>query len=352
MMHSLPRLAAACLCLAVPVAAQRLIAIDSSRALYELDMTTGQRTQIGTVSTNASTTAGLAYDAISGNVYLTSTGNDSLYTLDLTTGNATLVGAYGNSALVMHGLEWDASTSTLYGVSSHDNGLYTIDTTTGLATLVGTSGLTSFSNLVHDSLNNVMYSTNSGTDSFYVMDRTTGTTTLVGPLLGPTNPNGLAYNSDTDTIYLVCNNTDTLYTINRQTGQTTVVGAYGSSNFLGLVYLPADGIARVPHGCGTATIQSVGNTAAGGTVTTTLGNTTGLPFLGLGLAVFPNPFCTCTLGHEWSIVLFGTTNVLTLPLSPAYTGLQIGIQGADLLGVGGCPAPAVALTDTMVVTIR
>jgi hypothetical protein len=352
MMHPLPHLAAACLCFAVPLAAQRLIAVDSSRALYELDMTTGQRTQIGTVSANASTTAGLTYDAASGKVYLTSTGNDSLYTLDLTTGNATLVGLYGNAALVMHGLEWDASTSTLYGVSSHDNGLYTISTTTGLATLVGTSGLTSFSNLVHDSLNNVMYATNSGTDSFYVMDRTTGATTLVGPLLGPTNPNGLAYNSDTDTIYLVCNNTDTLYTINRQTGQAKVVGAYGSSNFLDLVYLPADGIRRIQHGCGTATIQSVGNTAAGGSVTTTLSNTAGLPFLGLGLVIAPIPFCTCTLGHEWSVALFGNSNVLALPQSPAYFGLQIGIQGADLMGVGGCASPAVAITDTMVITIR
>ena len=45
-------------CLAtLPAAAQeRLIAVDSSRALYEVNMSTGAKTQIGTVSANASTT--------------------------------------------------------------------------------------------------------------------------------------------------------------------------------------------------------------------------------------------------------------------------------------------------------
>lgn len=338
--------------LALPAIAQRLIAVDSNRSLFELDRVTGQRTPLGTVSANASTSAGLAYDPATDRLFLTSTGNDSLYALDLATGTASLIGFYGNAAVVMHGLEWDASTGTLYGVSSHDNGLYTIDTTTGLATLVGTSGLTSFSNLVHDSLNNVMYSTNSGTDSFYVMDRTTGAATLVGPLTGPSNPNGLAYDSETDTIYLVCNGTDTLYTINRQTGLTTVVGAYGSSNFLGLAFLPSNGIQRVAHACGSATINSVGSASLGGTINTTLGGITGAPFVGLGLFAASSPFCTCTLGHEWSVALFGSTNTLALPQAPGFLGLQIAIQGADLMAAGGCAAPAVALTDTMVVTIR
>lgn len=345
-------LASSLLALSSFATAQRLIAVDSSRALYQIDMTTGQRTSIGTVSSNAGTTGGLAYNATTGTLYCTSTSLDSLFTIDIVTGAATLVGAYGNSALVMHGLEYDSSTDTLYGVSSHDNGLYTIDKTTGVATLVGTSGLSSFSNLVYDSTANVMYSTNSGTDSFYVMDRTTGAATLIGALVGPTNPNGLAYNSDTDTVYLVCNNTDTLYTIDRTTGATTAVGAYGSSNLLGLAYIPGAGrLIRNVHGCGTATITSTGSPNLGGTVTTNLGGITGVPFLGLGLIVAPTPFCTCTVGHDWAVVLFGTSNVFTLPTDPSFVGLSIGIQGADLGGVGGCAAPQVAFTDTMVVTI-
>jgi DNA-binding beta-propeller fold protein YncE len=213
-----------------------MIAVDSSRALSEIDIATGAKTPIGTVSANASTTAGLAIGA-SNTVYLTSTGNDSLYTLDLPTGNATLVGAYGDPAVVMHGLEYVPATDTLYGVSSHNNGLYVIDKTTGAATLVGTSTLASFTNLGWNSDTGVMYATNSGTDSLYTINLATGAATLVGPLAGPTNPNGLAYNRDNSTLYLVDNTTDTFYTINLTTGAATAVGSTGTGNLLGLAYI-------------------------------------------------------------------------------------------------------------------
>jgi hypothetical protein len=109
---------------AVASAQGRLIAVDSSRALSEINMLTGAKTPIGTVSANAGTTGGLTYDRANDIVYLTSTSLDSLFTLNLTTGAATLVGAYGDSAIVMHGLEYDDSTGILYGESSHNNGLY------------------------------------------------------------------------------------------------------------------------------------------------------------------------------------------------------------------------------------
>lgn len=217
----------------------RLIAVDSSRALYEINMTNGAKTQIGTVSANASTTGGLAVNPNTGVIYLTSTGNDSLFTLDIATGNATLVGAYGDAAVVMHGLEYHNTNGTLYGVSSHNNGLYSINILTGAATLIGTSGLTSFSNLGYNSDTNVMYSTNSGTDSFYTMNVATGGTTLIGALSGPTNPNGLAYNFDNQTMYLVDNTTDNLYTINLNTGAATLIGSTGTGNLLGLAYVAA-----------------------------------------------------------------------------------------------------------------
>lgn len=213
-----------------------IVAVDSSRALYEIDIATGAKTQIGTVSANASTTAALAVGPAN-TVFLSSTGNDSLYTLDLATGTATLVGAYGDPAIVMHGLEYVPTTSTLYGVSSHNNGLYTINPSTGQATLVGTSVLTSFTNLGWHATNGVMYATNSGTDSFYSIDLATGAATLIGPLAGPTNPNGLAFDTDTGILYLVDNTTDTFYTINVTTGAATPVGPTGTGNLLGLAYI-------------------------------------------------------------------------------------------------------------------
>ena len=217
----------------------RLIAVDSSRALSEINMLTGAKTSIGTVSANAGTTGGLAFDRGTGIVYLTSTSNDSLYTLNLATGTATLVGAYGDAAVVMHGLEFHQGNGLLYGVSSHNNGLYSISTVTGTATLIGTSTLTSFTNLGYDSDTNIMYATNSGADSFYRMNIATGATTLIGPLSGPTNPNGVAYNFDNQTMYMVDNNTDNLYTINLNTGAATFVGSNGAGNLLGLAYVTA-----------------------------------------------------------------------------------------------------------------
>ncbi len=213
-----------------------LYAVDSARVIYTIDPATGVKTPIGNVSPNAGTTAGLAYDPTSNTVYLTSTNNDSLYTLDLATGAATLVGSYGVDVF-MHGLEWDSSTGTLYGASSSPNTFYNISTATGLATEVGGMGLTSFTNLGYDSVNDRMYATNSSTDSFYSIDRSTGALSLIGPLLGPTNPNGLAYVPEIQTMYLVDNSTDTLYTLNLATGAATAVGSTGGGNLLGLVYV-------------------------------------------------------------------------------------------------------------------
>ena len=227
---------AALLVPAVEAQTPHLIAVDSSRAYFEIDPATGAKTPLGTVSSNAGTTAGLAIGA--GNtLFLTSTGNDSLYTLDLATGTATLVGAYGDSAIVMHGLEYVPATNTLYGASSHNGGLYEINQATGAATLIGTSGLSSFSNLGWNSDTGVMYLTNSGTDSFYSINLATGAVTLIGPLSGPTNPNGLAYDPLTGTLYLVDNSTDSFYSINMTTGAATLIGAQGSGNLLGLAWL-------------------------------------------------------------------------------------------------------------------
>ncbi len=111
-------------------------------------------------------------------------------------------------------------------------------------------------------------------------------------------------------------------------------------------------ITRNVHGCGPTTINSTGQPRIGGTVTTTLGNVTGAPFFGLGFLPGATPFCgSCTIGHEWAVALFGATHVLTVPLNAGFIGLPIAIQGADFFGVGGCPAPLVTFTDTMVITI-
>ena len=222
---------------ALPVHAgnPHIVAVDSARPLFEVNIATGAKTQFGTVSANAGTCGGLAVGAAN-TVYLTSTSLDSLFTLDLPTGTATLVGAYGDPAIVMHGLEYVAATDTLYGLSSHNNGLYNINKTTGVATLIGTSTLTSFTNLGWNSATGVMYATNSGTDSLYTINLANGAATLIGPLNGPTNPHGLAFNPDNGVLYLVDTGTDGFYSINTTTGAATLLGSMGAGNLLGLTY--------------------------------------------------------------------------------------------------------------------
>lgn len=343
--------AIALLALICPATGQVLVAIDSSRILYTIDAATGARTAYGAASANAATTGGLAYDPGTNRVWLTSTSNDSVYTLDLGTGVATLVGPYGDAAIVMHGLEFDLTTNTLYGASSHNGGLYVIDQNTGAAALVGTTGLTSFHNLCHDPLANVMYVTNSGTDSIYTIDRTTAAVTLIGPLNGPTNPNGLAFDWTTNRLYLTCNNTDTLYTVDTTTGAATAIGSHGPGNILGLVFLPSAGLTRHAHGCGQSTLTVTGLAAAGTVLNCQLNAVSGLGFIGVGFVFNPQPFCICTIGHEWGTTNFGNNLLLNIPTTPVLSGLAVAIQGADFLSASGCPTPAIALTDTFTTTI-
>lgn len=231
---------AATLALTSSAFAQRMIACDSNRALYEVDMATGAKTQIGTISANAGTTGELAWDDVHGIMYLSSTSLHQLFTLDIATGQATLVGNYGGSAQYMHGLEYDSSTDTLYGVPSSDNYLYEVDVNTGAATRIGYDGLASFTNLGYDSDHDIMYLTNSGADSFYTIDRSTGTASLIGPLQTSTNPNSLAYDRDNGVLYMADNSTDNFYKMNVNTGEAIVIGSMGSGNILGLAYLPAE----------------------------------------------------------------------------------------------------------------
>jgi hypothetical protein len=334
--------------------AQRLLTVDSSGGVFEVDPATAARTQIGTMSGNVGISAGLAYDQSTGRMWVTSTQNDSLYRVDVTNWQATLVGSFGSAALVMHGLEWDWSTNTLYGASYHDGGLYTIDTATGAATLVGLTGLPStnrFLNLAYDVLTNTMLMTNAGTDSLYTVDRATGQVTLIGPMsMGWSG--AAAFDYVTDTLFVTNNSSATLWNVSKTTGAGTLVGSIGPGNMIGLVYVAGAGrLTRASLGCGPAAITVVGHPETGSAITWQVGATTGLPWLGFSLVGLSAPFCGCTIAHDWSVALPVNNVTWTVPSSPTVIGVQLFTQGLDLLGTGGCPSPQLTLTDAITLTI-
>jgi len=223
-------------CVASGFSQGRLIAIDSSGAIVELNMATGARTAVSTLSGGGTNVSAIAYDRQSGTMWATTQSNDSLYRLNIDTGVATLVGSFGFDS-VMHGLEYDNSTGILYGMHTQTGTLYTINKTTGAATAVGSHGIVSNTNLGYNLNNGVMYATNSSTDSLYSVNLGTGSMTLIGALGGPTLPNALAFNHDNNTMYLTDTQLDTLLTINLSTGATTTVGSTGGGNLQGLAYV-------------------------------------------------------------------------------------------------------------------
>jgi hypothetical protein len=132
------------------------------------------------------------------------------------------------------------------------------------------------------------------------------------------------------------------------------IGGYaGATGNFELSIEPGTGtgaITTVAPGCGPTTILVEGEPRIGGTVTTTLSNVTGLPFIGLGFGAAV-PFCGCTIGHDWASAVFGPMHVLLVPCDPAYIGAPLRIQGADLFGSGGCANPQLTFTATVTATI-
>ena len=351
-MHMMIRYVATALSLTSLLVGQRMICVDSSRIVSEVDLLTAVKTQIGQVSNNAGTSAGFAYDSIAGKLYMTSTSLDSVFLIDMTNWSAKLLGPYGvGTQVVMHGIEWDWSTNTLYAAGNAGD-FYTVDITTGQATLVGPTGLAGFQNLGYDPLFNVMYVTSSSTDSLYTIDRATGATTLVGPLNGSTNPNSVAYNIDNQTMYLADNITDNLYTLDLATGAANVVASMGSGNVLGLAYIQGTGsLDRAVHGCGPSSIFVTGNPNLAGVVDFSIENATGFAFVGFGVTAVNVPFCGCTIGHDWAVAQLGPNVSLQIPNSAGLLGFEVYAQGLDYLGTGGCAAPQLALSDSIRITI-
>lgn len=116
--------------------------------LFRISRATGAATLIAPVS-GVTGSAGLAFDATAGVMYLADVAGQRLFTLNLTNGATSLVGPFGAPGMpfpqVGLGMAFDPTLGLFAtdntGTPGNDNPLYRIDTSTGHATLVGfTSG--------------------------------------------------------------------------------------------------------------------------------------------------------------------------------------------------------------------
>lgn len=229
----------------VAMAQLRLLGVDTSgNNLVEINPATGAATVLGPIIGATGTVGGLAYDAATDTLYLSSTGNDNLWRLDYNTRVATLIGNFNvGSTVVMHGLEWHSGLGTLFGHSSSAASgatFFEINPATGQATPVATSGISGFGSMGYVASTNTMYIADTVGDRLLTIDVLTGATTVVGPYgIAASNQIGIgmAYAPELG-MFATDNNTDSLYRLDLATGAATLIGAQGTSNVLSLVFVP------------------------------------------------------------------------------------------------------------------
>jgi len=103
----------------------------------------------------------------------------------------------------------------------------------------------------------------------------------------------------------------------------------------------------VPANCGLATIAVSGNPVPGGFLRSLITpSNNGLALTGYGFLPIVTPFCGCSFGHEWGVIVVGADLRVDIPQDPTFVGLGIRVQGVEFGGLGGCPNPPFSATDT------
>jgi hypothetical protein len=124
----------------------------------------------------------------------------------------------------------------------------------------------------------------------------------------------------------------------------------------GIRFLPKPStLVRYPAGCGAADLVTSGTAEIGTDMLSTVVNPVGLPFIGYGVTPLFFPVCTCTVVHDF-LVLLGTSQVsLAIPSNPALFGATFYVQGIDFLAPSACtssPFDLFTLTDGYSFTIQ
>lgn len=241
MIRLVPVVAALALAGTGALAQSRLFGVDGTN-LLELNPLTGAVIGTTPIVGTTGTVGGLAYDANTGTMFLSSTGQDNLWTLNISTGVATLIGLYNvGTEVVMHGLEVD-DTGQLYGYSTNIASgarFFSINRNTGQATPISDPGFGGFGSLGFVPGTQTMFLSDTVGDQLWTVDRLTGAATVVGPF-GVTTQVGVGMAYDPAYGMYAVNNSgqDALYTLNLQTGAATLISTLTTSNMLSLAFVP------------------------------------------------------------------------------------------------------------------
>jgi hypothetical protein len=150
------------------------------------------------------------------------------------------------------------------------------------------------------------------------------------------------------------------------TGQTVYLrvggfnGAQGNYQVRASLTGNVGSFSTVATGCGGLTLTPSGAPTLAGSVTYTLGGSSGATSIWFGSAIGPFQVCPpepCALGADFGIVLGGVSTVtIPVPCDISLVGGSLACQGADLLAAAGnCPAGepfTVNFSDTVITTIN
>ena len=220
-----------------PAATVAFMADGETDSLYSVDLNNGSATLVGTFGIDASF-VGLAYDSINDDLYMSSISGgppaaSSLYRVNQSSGAATFVGNTGITNVT--GLAFDAMTGDIFASSGADDALYRVNPTNASSTLVGSFGLgVGGHGLAYDQANSTLYLTDAISDNLYTINPSSGSATLVGAL-NQTVVVGLAFDPNSNDLFGVDVATDQLMSVDIATGNSTAIGSLGfNANNVGL----------------------------------------------------------------------------------------------------------------------
>ena len=240
-LRSLARLAVCCLPLALmacgddssgPAAVKHLYFSQDSNGngLFEIDLTTGAATLVGTGTTGTTAgTVGLTETPDPG-VLIGSIWSDIARIAADGSGATVLAGSVGVEALAMN-----ITTGILYGCL---NGTCsTIHPVTGLSTGAITTPGTDIEGLAANASSGILYGLSRSTDSLYVYDIAGNSWSTIGSTTRSWLNTGLAYDHLANVLYAIDSNADSLFRINPATAAVTGVGPLGTNGAGGLAFV-------------------------------------------------------------------------------------------------------------------